>query len=121
MKNLSTALKKAFLIVGLTIVAILVCTPAGAGDEWTASALGGRDFHGRSNLGDNRLENASQGTGLIISLTRSLSLDLRLSSVSKGQAPPIENQSGTPPIPIPNETGSGLRYSKLGVGLRFGF
>lgn len=122
MKNLSTTLKKAFLVVGLMIAAILVWTPAGAGEKETTSALGGSDFYACGNLGENRPENASRGTGLMIPLTRSLSLDLRLSSVSKGQAPPpIEHQSGIPPIPIPNETGSGLRYSRLGVGLRLGF
>jgi hypothetical protein len=121
MKNLSTALKKAFLVLGLMIVGILVCTLAGAGEDGTTLAFSGRDFYPRSNLSDNHPENASGATELIISLTRSLSLDLRLSSVGTGQVPPGEKQLGTPPIPIPKAPGSDLRYSRLGVGLSFGF
>ena len=121
MKDLLTTLKKAFLVVGLMIVAISVCTPAGAGEEGTTSAFCGGNFCSSDNLGDNHPENASHNTGLIISLTRSVSLDLRLSSVNTGKAPPGENQSGTPPIPIPNEAGSGLRYSRFGAGLSFRF
>ncbi len=121
MKNLSTTLKKAFLVVGLMIVAILVCPPTGAGEDGTTSAISGRDFYPRGNLSDNRPENSSGATGLIISLTQSLSLDLRLSSVGTGQALPGEKQLSTPPIPIPKAPGSDLRYSRLGVGLSFGF
>jgi len=121
MKNLLTTLKKPLLVAGLMIVAILVCTPAGAGEDGITSAFRGGYFYFSGNLDDNHPENASHNIGLIISLTRSLSLDLRLSSVSTGKAPPVENQLGTPPIPIPNETGSGLRYSRFGAGLSFRF
>ena len=121
MKNLSTTLKKAFLVFGLMVVAILVCTPADAGEDGITSALSGRDFYPRCNLSDNHPGNASGATELIISLTRSLSLDLRLSSVGTGQALPGEKQLGTPPIPIPKAPGSDLRYSRLGLGLSFGF
>jgi hypothetical protein len=121
MKNLLMTLKKTFLVVGLMIVTILVSTPAGAGEDGTTFALSGGDFYSSGNLGDNHPENASRNTGFIISLSRSLSLDLRLSSVGTGKAPPGENQMGAPPIPIPNETGSGLRYSRLGAGLSFRF
>jgi hypothetical protein len=124
MKNLSTTLKNAFLVVGLMIVAILVCPPTGAGEDGTTSAISGRDFYPRGNLSDSRAENSSGATGLtglIIPLTQSLSLDLRLSSVGTGQALPGGNQLGTPPVPIPKAPGSDLRYSRLGVGLSFGF
>jgi len=121
MKNLSTTPKKAFLVVGLMIIAILVYTSAGAGENATPSAPSGGDFYLRGNLSNDHPENASGATELIISLTRSLSLDLRLSSVGTGQAPPGDKQWGTPPIPILKAPGSDLRYSRLGVGLSFGF
>ena len=72
-------------------------------------------------LSDNHSGNASSDHGLIIPLTPSVSLDLRLSSVDTGQAPTGENQSSVPPIPIPKAPGSDLRYSRLGVGLSFRF
>ena len=121
MKNLSTTRKRAFLVVGLMIVAILVYTPAGAGEHETTSTLSGNDFYARRDPSDNHSGNASPFTGLMISLTRSLSLDLRLSSVGIGQAPLGEKQVGAPPIPIPKAPGSDLRYSRLGVGFSFGF
>ena len=121
MKNLSTTRKRAFLLVGLMIVAILVVTPAGAGDQETTSTLSGSDFFARSDRSDNHSGNASPYTGLIISLTRSLSLDLRLSSVGLGQAPLGEKQVGAPPMPISKTPGSDLRYGRLGVGFSFGF
>ena len=121
MKNLSTTRKKAFLLVGLMIVAILVVTPAGAGDHATTSTLSGSDFFARSDRSDNHSGNASPDTRLMISLTRSLSLDLRLSTVGIGQAPLGEKQVSAPPIPISKTPGSDLRYSRLGVGLSFGF
>lgn len=121
MKNLLTTLKRAFLVVGIMGVAILVDTPAGAGEYGTPFTLSGSDFHAHSDLSDNHSENASSDHGLIISLTRSVSLDLRLSSVGTGQAPTGENQSSAPPIPIAKAPGSDLRYSRLGVGLSFGF
>ena len=121
MKNLSTTLKKALLVVVLMTIAMLVCTPAGAGEDGTTSASSGRDFYASGNPSDDHPENASRNFGLIIPLTQSLSLDLRLSSVGTGQAPPGEKQLGTPPIPIPNEPGSMLRYRRLGAGLSFRF
>lgn len=124
MKNLSTTLKRAFLVLGIMGVAILVYIPAGAdeyGTPFALNALNGSDFHARSDLSDNHSGNASSDIGLIISLTRSVSLDLRLNSVGTGQAPAGENQSSAPPIPIPKAPGSDLRYSRLGVGLSFRF
>jgi hypothetical protein len=121
MNNLSTTLKRAFLVVGIMGVAILVYIPAGADEYGTPFALNGSDFHARSDLSDNHSGNASSDIGLIISLTRSVSLDLRLNSVGTGQAPAGENQSSAPPIPIPKAPGSDLRYSRLGVGLSFRF
>jgi hypothetical protein len=121
MKNLSTTLERAFLVLGIIGIAISVCTPAGAGDYGTRFTLSGSDFLARSGLSDNHPGNASSDVGLIISLTRSVSLDLKLSSVGTGQAPTGENQSSAPPIPIPKAPGSDLRYSRLGVGLSFGF
>jgi hypothetical protein len=121
MKNLSTTLKRAFLVVGIMGVTILVYTPAGADEYGTTFALSGSDSHTRSDLSDNLSGNSSSNHGLIIPLTQSVSLDLRLSSVSTGQAPTGENQSSVPPIPIPKEPGSDLRYSRLGVGLSFKF
>ncbi len=122
MKRLSRIiLKRAFLVVGIIGVAILVCTPAGAGEYGTTFALSGSDSHARSDLSDNLSENSSSNLGLIIPLTRSVSLSLRLSSVSTGRAPIGENQSSVPPIPIPNTPGSDLRYSRLGAGLSFRF
>ena len=121
MKNLSTTLKRAFLAVGIMGVAILVCTPAGAGEYGTTFALSGSYFHVRNDLSDNHSGNASSVHELIISLTRSFSLDLRLSSVDRGQAPTGENQSSAPPIPIPKVPGSDLHYSRLGASLSFRF
>ncbi len=121
MKNLSTPRKRALFVAGLMVVAILVSTPAGAGDYETTSTLSGNDFFARTDRSDNHSENASPYTGLVISLTRSLSLDLRLSSVGVGQAPLGEKQVGAPPIPISKTPGSDLRYSRLGVGFSFGF
>ena len=106
--------------MGIMGVAILVHTPAGAGEYGTTFALSESDFYARSDLSDNHSVNASPN-GLIIPLTRSVSLDLRLSSVDTGQAPTGENQSTAPPIPIPKAPGSDLRYSRLGVGLSFRF
>jgi len=121
MKNLSTTLKRAFLVLGIMGVAILVYTPAGAGEYGTTFALSESDFHVRSDLSDDHSGNASSDHRLIIPLARSLSLDLRLSSVDTGQAPTGGNQSSVPPIPIPKAPGSDLRYSRLGVGLSFRF
>ena len=122
MKRLSRIiLKRAFLVVGIMGIAILMCTPAGAGEYGTTFALSGSDSHLRSNLSDSLSGNSSSNHGLIIPLTRSVSLDLRLSSVITGQAPIGENQSGVPPIPIPKAPGSDLRYSRLGAGLSFRF
>jgi len=121
MKNLSTTLKRAFLVLGIMGVAILVYTPAGAGEYGTTFALSESDFHLDSDLSDSHSGNASSDHGLIIPLTPSVSLDLRLSSVDTGQAPTGENQSSVPPIPIPKAPGSDLRYSRLGVGLSFRF
>ena len=121
MKNLSTPRKRAFLVAGLMVVAILVYTSAGADDHETTSTPSGIDFYARNDRSDNHSGNASPYTGLIISLTRSLSLDLRLSSVGVGQAPLGEKQVGAPPIPIFKTPGSDLRYGRLGVGFSFGF
>ncbi len=121
MKNLSITLKKAFLIVGLIIAAVLVHTPAGAGEDGLNFALRGKDLYSRGNLSNNHLESASGVTDLMIPLSGSLSLDLRLSSVGRGQSLPGETQPGTPPIPIPRSPGSDLRYSRLGLGVSFGF
>jgi hypothetical protein len=121
MKNSSTTLKRAFLVVGLMIIAVLVYTPVGAGEGGTISALRGSDFYARSDLGDNHSGNASRDVGFIISLTRSLSLDLRLGAVDTGQTPIGQKQLGAPPIPVPKAPGSDLRYSRLGVGFNFGF
>jgi hypothetical protein len=109
MKNLSTMVKRAFLIAGLMIVAILVYTPAGAGENGITFHINGSDAP------------SSAGIGLTFPLTRSLSLDFGLSSVNTGQVPPVEKQLYAPPIPLPKEPGSDLRYSRVGVGLSFGF
>ena len=121
MKNLSATLKRAFLVVGIMGITILVYTPAGAGEYRTTFALSGSDSHALSDLSDNLSGNSSSSHGLIMPLTQSLSLDLRLSSVSTGQAQTGENQSSAPPIPIPKVPGSDLHYSRLGVGLSFKF
>jgi hypothetical protein len=121
MKNLSTTLRRAFLVLGIMGVAILVYTPAGAGEYGTTFAFSESDFHLHSDPSDSHSGNASSGHGLIIPLTPSVSLDLRLSSVDTGQAPTGENQTSVPPIPIPKAPGSDLRYSRLGVGLSFRF
>ena len=120
MKNSSTTLKKGFFVVGLMIVAILVCKLANAGDGGMTFSVSAKDFLPRSNLSHNP-ENARGGTDLIVPLSGSLSLDLRLSSVGRGQSSPGEKEFGTPPIPILKVPGSDLRYSRLGVGLSFGF
>lgn len=109
MKNLSTIVKRAFLVVGLMIVASLVYTPAAAGEN-------GTPFH--ISVSD---PSSPAGIGLTLPLTQSFSLDLRLSSINTGQVPPGETQLYAPPVPIPKEPGSVLRYSRFGVGLSIGF
>jgi hypothetical protein len=109
MKNLSTIVKRAFLVVWLMIVAILVYTPAGAGESGTTFHISGSDA------------SSSAGIGLTFPLTQSLSLDLSLSSVNTGHVPPGETHLYVPPIPLPKESGFDLRYSRVGVGLSFGF
>ncbi len=118
MKNLSTTLKG--FVVGLMIAAMSVCTVANAGDGGMTFSISAKDFLPRSNLSHNP-ENARGGTDLIVPLSGSLSLDLRLSSVGRGQSSPGEKEPGTPPLPISKAPGSDLRYSRLGVGLSFGF
>jgi len=109
MMNLSSKVKRALLVAGLMIVAILVYIPAGAGENGTTFHISGSDA------------SSSAGIGLTFPLTQSLSLDLRLSSVDAGQVPPDEKQLYVPPIPFPKEPGSDLRYSRVGVGLSFRF
>jgi len=121
MKNLLTTLKKAFLVLALMIVTILVCTLANAGEDAGSSSLGERDFYSFGNLSNNLRENGSGATKFVIPLSRSLSLDLGLSSVGRGQSPSGEKQWDTPPILIPKAPGSDLHYGRLGVGLSFGF
>jgi hypothetical protein len=121
MKNLSITLKKAFFVVALMIAAVLAYTPARAGEDGINSNLSGRDLYLHSNLTDNHSDKASGNIGLAIPLTGSLSLDLGLSSVGTGQVPPGEKKPDTPPIPITKSPGTDLRYSRLGVGLSFGF
>ena len=121
MKNSSTTPKRAFLLIGLMIMAILVWTSANAGDDGTTFSFSGKDFYSRDNFSNNLRESGSGATKLIIPLSRSLSLDLGLSSVGRGQSPSGEKQWDTPPIPIPKAPGSDLHYSRLGVGLSFGF
>ncbi len=121
MKNLSTTLKKGFFVVGLMIAAILVCKLANAGEGGMTFSLSGKDFYSRGNLNSNNRENPPGATDLIIPLSGSLSLDLRLSSVGRGQSSSGGKEFGTPPIPILKAPGSDLRYSRLGVGLSFGF
>ncbi len=121
MKNLSATLKAGFFVVGLTIAAILVCQPANAGEGVMSFSISEKDFCSRSNLNSNNLGNPSGVTDLMIPLSGSLSLDLRLSSVGRGQSPSGEKEFGTPPIPVPKAPGSDLRYSRLGIGLSFEF
>ena len=109
MKNLSTMVKRTFLVAGLIIVAILVWTPVGAGENETSYRIDGSDA------------SSSVGIGLTFPLAGSLSLALRLSSVDTGQVPPGQRQAYAPPIPFRKEPGSDLRYSRVGVGLSFGF
>ena len=109
MKNLSTIIKRSLFVAGLMIIVLLVYTPAGAGENRTPSQISVGDAF------------SSAGIGLKLPLTQSLSLDLKISSVNTGQVPPGETQLYAPPVPIPKEPGSGLRYSRFGVGLSFGF
>ena len=119
--NPSTILKKAFFAVTLIISALLVYTPAGAAESWPALSLSGENSYARNDSSDNHSGNASHDVGLILSLTQSLSLDLRLGSVDTGQARTGQKELGAPPIPISKAPGSDLRYSRLGVGLVLGF
>lgn len=121
MKNLSTTLKKGFLVVGLMIATILVWTSVNAGEDGITFSLSGKDFYSRGNLGTNHPENTPSATDFIIPLSRSLCLDLRLSSVDRGQSPSGGKELGAPPIPITKAPGSDLRYSRLGVGFSFKF
>jgi len=109
MKNLSTTMRRDFLVAGLMIVAILAWTPAGADENGTTLHVNGSDV------------SWSAGVGLTLPLAGSLSLDLRLSSVDTGQVSPAERQANTPPIPFRKEPGSDFRYTRAGVGLSFGF
>jgi hypothetical protein len=109
MKNLSTILKRALLVVALMIVAVLVYAPASAGENGTTFSISGNDV------------SLSAGTGLVISLSQSLSLDLKLSSIDPRQAPAGEKQLCAPPIPIPKGPESDLHYYRLGAGLSFRF
>ena len=120
MKNLSATLKTGF-VIGLTIAAVLVCQPANAGETVTTFSISGKDFYSRGNLNSNNRENPPGATDLMIPLSGSFSLDLRLSSVDRGQSPSREKAVGTPPITVPKAPGSDLRYSRLGVGFSFGF
>jgi hypothetical protein len=109
MKNLSTTLKRPFLVAGLMIVAMLVYKPVGAGENKTTLSISRSDV------------SLSAGTELRISLTRSFSLDLRLSSIETSQAPDGEKQLYAPPIPIPKAPEFGLHHYRLGAGLSFRF
>jgi hypothetical protein len=80
MKNLSTTVKRGFLVAGLMIVAILVYKPVVAGENGATLSTNGSDV------------SPSAGTGLRISLTPSFSLDLRLNSVETSQVPHDEKQ-----------------------------
>ena len=121
MKDLSATVKKSVLVVGLIIAAILACQPANAGEGVTTFSISGKDFYSRGNLNSNNRENPPGATDLMIPLSGSFSLDLRLSSVDRGQSPSGEKEFGAPPIPLPKTPGSDFRYSRLGVGLSFGF
>ncbi len=114
-------MKKRFSVVGLMIAAVLVWTSANAGEERTLFSLSGKDFHSRNQLSSNPPEKPSGATDLTIPLSGSISLELGLSSVGRGQSSPREKEPGTPPIPIHKAPGSDLRYSRLGVGLSFEF
>ena len=109
MKNLSTTLKRGFLVAGLMVVAILVYKPARAGESGTTLPMSGSDI------------SLSAGPGLTIPLTPSLSLDLRLSSIETRKAPDGEKQLFVPPILMPKAPESGLDRYRLGVGLSFRF
>ncbi len=109
MKNLSTTLKRAFLITGLMIVAILLYKPVGAGENGTSLPAGGSDA------------SLSAGPELRISLTPSLSLDLRLSTIDPSQTPSGEGQLYVPPIPMSKPPELGLDHYRLGAGLSFKF
>jgi len=119
--NSSTTLKKAFFTITFIIAALLVYTPAGAAESWPALSLSGENSPPSNDSSDNHSGNPSRDVGLILSLTRSLSLDLRLGSVDTGQAPIGQKEVGAPPIPISKAPGSDLRYSRLGVGFVLGF
>jgi hypothetical protein len=121
MKNSSTILKRVFLALAFMTAALCVYTPAGAEERGAASAPRGSHSNACDNPSDNHSGNDSRDVGLILSLTRSLSLDLKLGSVDTGQTPAGEKQLGAPPIPISKAPGSDLRYSRLGVGFTLGF
>jgi len=109
MKNLSTTLKRAFLVAGLMIAAILVYKPVSAGENGTTFPTSGSDV------------SLSGGAGLRIPLTPSISLDFRLSSIDPSKAPSGEEQLYVPPIPMPKAPEFGLDHFRLGAGLSFRF
>ncbi len=109
MKNLSATLKRAFLITGLVIVAILMYKPAGAAENGTSLSTGGGNL------------SVSAGTELRIPLTPLLSLDLRLTSIDPSQTPSGEGQLYVPPIPMPKTSEFGLVHYRFGAGLSFKF
>ncbi len=121
MKNLSTTLKKAFLVIGLIFAAVLAYTLAGASEDGITSSHNEGHLYSGGNLNSNPPDSSAGAADLMIPLSGSFSLDLRLSSVGRGQSLPGETQPGTPPIPIPRSPGSDLRYSRFGLGLSFGF
>jgi len=121
MKNSLAMVRNAFFIMAFVVLATTVSTWARAGEVGSPARSGGDDTNVRGVLSDHDSENAPHSMGFIISLTRSLSLDLKLGSVDTGQTPTAQKQLGSPPIPLPKAPGYDLRYSRLGVGFSIGF
>lgn len=109
MRNSSIVTSRAFLIVGLIILTILVSMPAGAGQDRVTSTISGSDL------------SLSPGAGLRIPLSESFSLDLNLTSVATGPSLTGEREVGAPPIPFSKPPGSDLHYTRLGVGFSLRF
>jgi hypothetical protein len=123
LNNLSIILKRVSLVAALMIAAILVSTPAGAGEEGLTFRIGGRDFNVRSDLSNNDSGSilSSGRTRLTIPLAGSLSLDLSLSSVNTGQAITGAKPFDAPPIPVTRPGDSDLRLYRLGADFSFRF
>jgi hypothetical protein len=123
MNNLPKMLRKTSLIVGLIIASVLVCKNTGAGEVGMTFPITGTGFSAGSYLSKNDSlgVSPSNSTKLTISLTRSLFLDLSLSSVDTRQTINGADPFSGPPVPVMKPHEFDLRSYRLGVAFDFKF